>query len=53
MTKKLEELFQLPTEDIIKFLRNISNSENLNMNDNTLLCIQKIYKSDNKIFIIR
>jgi len=37
---------QLPTEDIIKFLRNISNIENLNMNDNTLLCIQKIYKSD-------
>jgi DNA polymerase III delta prime subunit len=37
---------QLPTEDIINFLRNISNSENLNMNDNTLLCIQKIYKSD-------
>jgi DNA polymerase III delta prime subunit len=37
---------QLPTGDIINFLRNISNIENLNMSDNSLLCIQQIYKSD-------
>jgi replication factor C subunit 3/5 len=37
---------QLPTEDIINFLKNISNVENLNMSDKSLLCIQKIYKSD-------
>lgn len=37
---------QLPTSDIINFLRNISNVENLNMSDKSLLCIQQIYKSD-------
>jgi len=37
---------QLPTGDIINFLRNISNLENLNMSDKSLLCIQQIYKSD-------
>ena len=37
---------QLPTGDIINFLRNISNIENLNMSDKSLLCIQQIYKSD-------
>jgi|APGre2960657423_1045063.scaffolds.fasta_scaffold09106_3 DNA polymerase III delta prime subunit len=37
---------QLPTGDIINFLRNISNVENLNMSDKSLLCIQQIYKSD-------
>ena len=37
---------QLPTEDIINFLKNISNIEKLNMSDKSLLCIQKIYKSD-------
>jgi replication factor C subunit 3/5 len=37
---------QLPKEDIIKFLTNISISENLNMPYKTLSCIQKLYKSD-------
>ena len=37
---------QLPHEDIIKFLKNISISENLNMSYKTLSCIQKLYKSD-------
>jgi len=37
---------QLPTGDIINFLRNISNLENLNMSNKSLLCIQQIYKSD-------
>jgi DNA polymerase III delta prime subunit len=37
---------QLPREDIINFLKNISNVENLNMSDKSLLCIQKIYNSD-------
>ena len=37
---------QLPQEDIIKFLKNISVSENLNMSYKTLSCIQKLYKSD-------
>lgn len=37
---------QLPKEDIISFLRNISNFENLNFNEKTLENIQKIYKSD-------
>ena len=37
---------QLPTSDIINFLRNISNVEKLNMSDKSLMCIQQIYKSD-------
>lgn len=37
---------QLPREDIIKFLNNISLSEGLNMTQKTLSCIQKLYKSD-------
>ena len=37
---------QLPKDDIIHFLKNISVSENLNMSQNVLSCIQKLYKSD-------
>jgi len=37
---------QLPKDEIIKFLTNISVAENLNMSQKTLTCIQKIYKSD-------
>jgi len=37
---------QLPQNDIIQFLKNISNKEGLNINDNALQCIQKLYKSD-------
>jgi replication factor C subunit 3/5 len=37
---------QLPENDIIHFLRNISNSENLNLSDKSLSLIQKLYKSD-------
>jgi replication factor C subunit 3/5 len=37
---------QLPKEDIIKFLTNISISEKLNMSQKALSCIQKLYKSD-------
>jgi replication factor C subunit 3/5 len=37
---------QLPTEDIINFLKNISISEKLNLSDDTLSSIQKLYKSD-------
>ena len=37
---------QLPKNDIIKFLTNISLSEKLNMSYKTLSCIQKLYKSD-------
>jgi len=37
---------QLPENDIIKFLGNISISENLNFNTNSLYLIQKLYKSD-------
>lgn len=37
---------QLPKEEIIFFLKKISDSENLNMNLKTLENIQKIYKSD-------
>jgi replication factor C subunit 3/5 len=37
---------QLPKTEIIKFLTNISILENLNMSQNTLSCIQKLYKSD-------
>jgi DNA polymerase III delta prime subunit len=37
---------QLPKEEIISFLNNVSNSENLNLSHKTLSCIQKLYKSD-------
>jgi replication factor C subunit 3/5 len=37
---------QLPKEDIIHFLNNISVSENLNISQKVLSCIQKLYKSD-------
>jgi replication factor C subunit 3/5 len=37
---------QLPKNDIIKFLQNISTSENLNMSEKSISCIQKLYKSD-------
>ncbi len=37
---------QLPKDDIIHFLSNISESENLGMSEKTLSCIQKVYKSD-------
>jgi len=37
---------QLPKDDIIHFLKNISVKENLNMSQKTLSCIQKLYKSD-------
>ncbi len=37
---------QLPKEEIINFLNNISISEGLNLSIKTLTCIQKLYKSD-------
>ena len=37
---------QLPEKDIIKFLGNISTSENLNLTEKSLYLIQKLYKSD-------
>jgi DNA polymerase III delta prime subunit len=37
---------QLPKNDIINFLTNISTLENLNISENALSCIQKLYKSD-------
>ena len=37
---------QLPENDIIKFLNNISVCENLNINEKSLCLIQKLYKSD-------
>jgi replication factor C subunit 3/5 len=37
---------QLPEKDIIKFLGNISEQENLNLNEKPLRLIQKLYKSD-------
>lgn len=37
---------QLPENDIIKFLNNISVCENLNLNQKSLCLIQKLYKSD-------
>ena len=43
---------QLPTEDIINFLKNISISEKLNLSDDTLSSIQKLYKSDIRSMII-
>lgn len=37
---------QLPENDIIAFLRNISSSEKLNLSEKSLHLIQKLYKSD-------
>jgi DNA polymerase III delta prime subunit len=37
---------QLPKEEIINFLSNISISENLNLSQKSLSCIQILYKSD-------
>jgi len=37
---------QLPKDDIINFLANISENEKLNISTKSLSCIQKIYKSD-------
>jgi len=37
---------QLPKEEIISFLNNISISEKLNLSPKLLSCIQKLYKSD-------
>ena len=37
---------QLPENDIINFLKHISESEHLNLNMNSLICIQKLYKYD-------
>lgn len=37
---------QLPESDIVSFLKNISDSEELNFSDKTLSQIQKLYKSD-------
>jgi replication factor C subunit 3/5 len=37
---------QLPSKDIITFLKHISDSENLHLSDETLTLIQKLYKSD-------
>jgi replication factor C subunit 3/5 len=37
---------QLPKDDIIKFLKNISVLENLKLEEKSLSCIQKLYKSD-------
>jgi DNA polymerase III delta prime subunit len=37
---------QLPKEDIIQFLKHISDCENLNLTTHSLECIQKLYKSD-------
>jgi DNA polymerase III delta prime subunit len=37
---------QLPSEDINSFLKNIAKSEKININEKSLECIQKLYKSD-------
>ena len=37
---------QLPEEDIISFLTTISTKESLNIDNNSLILIQKLYKSD-------
>ena len=37
---------QLPEKDILQFLRNICNSESIDIGDDKLMYIQKIYKSD-------
>jgi replication factor C subunit 3/5 len=42
---------QLPKDEIIKFLKHISISEKLNLNDESLEAIQKLYKSDMRSMI--
>jgi replication factor C subunit 3/5 len=37
---------QLPNDQIIKFLKNVSNTEKLNLNEESLINIQKLFKSD-------
>jgi len=37
---------QLPSDDIVQFLTNISVSENLNISQKSLKCIQRLFKSD-------
>lgn len=37
---------QLPQKDIIHFLQNISQQEKLNMSEQSLACVQRLYKSD-------
>ena len=37
---------QLPKDDIFSFLKKITASENLQINDETLISIQQLYKSD-------
>ncbi len=37
---------QLPESDVISFLKNISEKENLHLSDETLFGIQRLYKSD-------
>jgi replication factor C subunit 3/5 len=37
---------QLPKDEIINFLKHISKSENLNLTDKSLFCIQQLYNSD-------
>ena len=37
---------QLPQKDIINFLQNISQQEKLNMSEQSLECVQRLYKSD-------
>lgn len=37
---------QLPEREIVKFLKNISINENINIDDKIILSIQKLYKSD-------
>ena len=37
---------QLPKENIIDFLKHISDNEKLNISHKSLLCIQKLYRSD-------
>ena len=37
---------QLPNEQIIKFLKNVSDTEQLNLNEGSLINIQKLFKSD-------
>ena len=42
---------QLPKDDILTFLKNISKSEKLNINEKSLECIQNLYKSDMRSMI--
>jgi replication factor C subunit 3/5 len=42
---------QLPETDIINFLSNIAEAENLNMNKNSIKLIQQLYKSDMRSMI--